>query len=55
MPKAGDFVKINSKKEIFEGILLPCPDILSKDVVVIKLKNGYNIGLRKFSLSKKLK
>ncbi len=52
MPKAGDFVKVHSKKGIFEGILLPCPDILSKDIVVIKIKSGYNIGLSKKDIKK---
>ncbi len=52
MPKAGDFVKVHSSKGIFEGILLPHPDILAQDIVVIKLKNGYNIGLDKKNIKK---
>ena len=42
MPKAGDNVRIKSTKGDFEGLLMPRPEILDKDIVIIKLKNGYN-------------
>lgn len=42
--KAGDRVKVTAKDEIREGILMPNE---SKDSVVIKLDNGYNIGIER--------
>ena len=45
MPKEGDLVKVVTKDEEFEGILMPRPDILDKDVTVVKLGSGYNIGI----------
>lgn len=40
-PKPGDLVEIKTKKEIFKGILLP----QEGNAVVIKLENGYNVGI----------
>ncbi|HJN57274.1 MAG: Glu-tRNA(Gln) amidotransferase subunit GatD [Candidatus Woesearchaeota archaeon] len=40
--KAGDKVKVTAKDEIIEGILMPNEET---DSVVIKLDNGYNIGI----------
>jgi len=45
MAKAGDRVKVVTKEEEFEGILMPRPELLGKDVTVLKLDNGYNIGI----------
>ncbi len=44
-PKTGDKVKVLTEKEEFVGILMPRPDILDKDITVVKLDNGYNIGI----------
>ncbi|MBR9683907.1 Glu-tRNA(Gln) amidotransferase subunit GatD [Candidatus Woesearchaeota archaeon] len=44
MASTGDRVKIKTSKETIEGILMPNPD---KKIVMIKLDNGYNIGLEK--------
>lgn len=43
--KPGDTVLITTKEDSFEGILMPRPDMLKKGVTVIKLENGYNIGI----------
>ena len=43
--KAGDKVKVITDKEEFEGVLMPRPSILEKGFTVIKLDNGYNIGI----------
>ncbi len=43
--KAGDRVKVTTKDEEFEGILMPRPEILDKNITVVKLDNGYNIGV----------
>ena len=42
MANHGDSVKIITKKEILEGVLLPPPN---KETVMIKLKSGYNMGV----------
>lgn len=48
--KTGDKVKIEKKDgEILEGIVMPTE---KKDVVVIKLDSGYNIGIGKESIKK---
>jgi len=52
MPKAGDNVKVHSKKGLFEGLLMPRPELLSQDIVVVKLKAGYNIGISKKNIKK---
>jgi len=44
MAKTGDRVKVKTKKETIEGILMPNPD---KKIVMIKLDNGYNVGFEK--------
>ena len=49
--KSGDNVRIITKDEKYEGILMPRPDLLDDDFVVLKLENGYNIGIE----SKKIK
>lgn len=51
-PKAGDRVKVETKDEVIEGILIPRPDILPQDVVVVKLDSGYNIGVEKKRIKK---
>jgi len=43
--KSGDRVKVVTKDEEFEGILMPRPEILEKGFTVLKLDNGYNIGI----------
>ena len=45
--KAGDSVKVITAGEISEGILMPNEET---DSVVIKLNNGYNIGIDKKSV-----
>jgi len=45
-PKTGDKVKVLKKDgEEVEGILMPRPEILEKGFTIIKLNNGYNIGI----------
>lgn len=45
MPKSGDKVIVKTEDALVEGILMPRPKILEADVTVIKLDNGYNIGI----------
>ncbi len=49
--KAGDKVKLVTSDGVFEGTLLPRPEMMSQDITVLKLKTGYNIGIE----SKKIK
>jgi len=49
MPNTGDSVKVSTKKGTEEGILMPSSD---KEVVMIKLDNGYNLGFEKKDVKK---
>jgi glutamyl-tRNA(Gln) amidotransferase subunit D len=42
----GDKVKIRSQKGEFEGRLMPRPEIGDNSILVVKLDNGYNIGIK---------
>ncbi|MBS3169741.1 Glu-tRNA(Gln) amidotransferase subunit GatD [Candidatus Woesearchaeota archaeon] len=44
MPQPGDLVKVTTKKGMEQGVLMPSPQ---KDVVLIKLDTGYNLGFKK--------
>ncbi len=44
--KAGDAIAISSGGESEEGVLMPRSDAGDNSVIVIKRKDGYNIGLR---------
>jgi glutamyl-tRNA(Gln) amidotransferase subunit D len=41
-----DKVKIRSQKGEFEGRLMPRPEIGDNSILVVKLDNGYNIGIK---------
>ena len=49
MPHAGDTVKIITKKETVEGIFMPSSD---PNIILLKLKTGYNIGFQKKDVTK---
>ena len=44
MTSPGDKVKVTTKEGTEEGVLIPSPD---KNVILIKLDNGYNMGFEK--------
>ncbi len=44
-PEYGDIVKVYTDEETYEGILMPRPEIFEKGFVIVKLDNGYNIGV----------
>jgi glutamyl-tRNA(Gln) amidotransferase subunit D len=44
--QAGDYVEIHLSKIIYEGILLESPET-EKNILLLKLDNGYNIGFNK--------
>ena len=41
----GDRIKLVKKGKIFEGILMPRTESGNQNCIVIKLDNGYNIGI----------
>ncbi len=41
----GDYVEVKSEKGIFRGILMPRHEFSDEKIVILKLDNGYNIGL----------
>jgi len=46
----GDLVKVKTKKREYQGILIPRPGLEDDTHIVLKLDNGYNIGLPKESI-----
>ena len=42
----GDVVKITRRDETFEGALMPRYELADDEHIVIKLRNGYNIGIK---------
>ena len=50
-PKPGDFVDVVTADETIKGTLLQTPE-LEKDVVILKLASGYNIGINKGKIKK---
>jgi len=45
-PKTGDSVVVETKEKKINGILMPVPET-EGDVVILKLDNGYNVGIDK--------
>ena len=44
--KIGDLIRITKNGEVYEGILIPRSELGDDKHIVIKLKSGYNIGVR---------
>ncbi len=42
----GDIIRVTSKGKTYEGILIPRSELGDNTVVVVKMKSGYNIGIR---------
>ena len=51
-PEAGDVVKVHTSEQVYEGILMPRPEIFERDHTIIKLDNGYNIGIENKKIEK---
>ena len=43
--EVGDMIRVTRKKEVYEGILIPRSEYGDETHIVVKLKNGYNIGI----------
>jgi len=41
----GDYIEVKTKKGLFKGILMPKNKFSEKDILILKLDNGYNIGI----------
>jgi len=52
--KIGDEIRLTKDKKIYKGILMPRIELGDKDCLVLKLKNGYNVGI-KFERGVKIK
>lgn len=48
----GDTVKVFTKEEELVGMMLPRPEILKGEKIVLKLENGYNIGIDQVNIKK---
>jgi glutamyl-tRNA(Gln) amidotransferase subunit D len=44
--KVGDEIRLVKNKKIYEGILMPRIELGDRNCLVLKLKNGYNIGIK---------
>jgi glutamyl-tRNA(Gln) amidotransferase subunit D len=42
----GDIIRVTSKGKTYEGILIPRSELGEGTVVIVKMKSGYNIGIR---------
>lgn len=47
----GDYVEVSTGKKIFEGVFLEVPES-EKGIVLLKLDNGYNVGIKKSDITK---
>ena len=52
IPEFGDIVKVHTKEQVYEGIMLPRPEIFDESHTIIKLDNGYNIGIENKKIEK---
>ena len=43
--EVGDVIRVTRKSEVYEGILIPRSEYGDQTHVVVKMKNGYNIGI----------
>ena len=44
--EVGDIIRVTSKGKTYEGILIPRSELGEGTVVIVKMKSGYNIGIR---------
>ncbi len=49
---AGDTIKVITKNDSYEGVLMPSLELTGQGMLVLKLKNGYNIGIDKKKIKK---
>jgi glutamyl-tRNA(Gln) amidotransferase subunit D len=44
--EVGDIIRITDQERVFEGILIPRSETSTDDHIVVKLKSGYNVGVK---------
>ena len=44
--EVGDIIRVTSKSKTYEGILIPRAELGETEAVIVKIKSGYNIGIR---------
>jgi glutamyl-tRNA(Gln) amidotransferase subunit D len=42
----GDIIKVISKGKVYEGILIPRAELGDGKIVIVKMKSGYNVGIK---------
>ncbi len=42
----GDIIRVASKGKVYEGILIPRPELGEGTIVIVKMKSGYNVGIK---------
>lgn len=43
----GDKIEVKTKDKIYRGVYIPRSELMDDDCIIIKLENGYNIGIKK--------
>ena len=43
--ETGDLVRIKTERNVYEGTMMPRHEFSREDIIIIKLENGYNIGI----------
>ncbi|MBD3203406.1 Glu-tRNA(Gln) amidotransferase subunit GatD [Candidatus Woesearchaeota archaeon] len=46
-PEPGDRIEVITDRKKHSGVLIPTPELTGKDSLILKLENGYNIGISK--------
>ncbi len=42
----GDLIEVKKEGKIYRGRYIPKPELLRENIIILKLENGYNIGLK---------
>jgi len=42
----GDIIRVTSKGRVYEGILIPRSELSEGTVIIVKMKSGYNVGIK---------
>jgi len=46
MYRVGDKVEVKVKQKVYTGVVMPTPELAEKNILILKLDNGYNIGIK---------
>ncbi|MEK6916569.1 MAG: Glu-tRNA(Gln) amidotransferase subunit GatD, partial [Nanoarchaeota archaeon] len=50
--KSGDKVEVTTSDKTFKGVVMPSPELSKTDSLILKLANGYNMGIAKSKIKK---